>query len=118
MDDNNNELIDTVKNWINIDNEIKTLQKEQKQRREIKKELTTKLVHIMKEKDLDFMNFTGGQIVRTQTKTKAPLSKKHLLTTLLNYFKHDPTIANNLGKFILDSRQEKIKENIKKKIIK
>ena len=92
--DDNNELIETVKSWINIDNEIKTLQKEQKQREKLK-ELTTKLVHIMKEKDLDFMNITGGQIVRTQTKTKAPLSKD-LLTTLLNYFKHDPTIATNL----------------------
>ncbi len=116
--DDNTELIETVKNWLEIDNQIKTLQKETKQRRDIKKELTQKLVHIMKEKDLDFMNITGGQIVRTQTKTKSPLSKKHLLTTLLTYFKHDPTIATNLGKFILDTRQEKIKENIKKKIIK
>ena len=32
--DDNNELIETVKNWINIDNEIKTLQKEQKQRQQ------------------------------------------------------------------------------------
>ncbi len=114
----NTELIETVKDWITVDNEIKTLQKEAKNRRDMKKELTSKLVHIMKEKDLDFMNITGGQIVRTSTKTKSPLSKKHLLTTLIAYFKHDPTMASNLGKFILESRQEKIKENIKKKIIK
>ena len=44
----NNELLENVKTWLSIDNEIRTLQKELRERRKIKKNLTQRLVGIMK----------------------------------------------------------------------
>ena len=112
----NEELLENVKTWLNIDNEIRTLQKEIKNRRKIKKQLTGNLVDIMKKSDIDQLNIPDGQLIYKKNKTKAPLSKKHLLKSLSLYFKNDARMVGELGKFIMNSREEKEKENIKRKI--
>jgi len=112
----NEQLLDSVKSWINIDNEIRQLQAAIKERRKQKKELTDNLVHTMKQNDIDVFNIPDGELIYTKTKSKTPLSKKHLLLSLSEYFKNDKQMVEQLGKFILDSRQIKEKENIKRKI--
>ena len=110
------ELLENVKTWLDIDNQIRSLQKEIRDRRKLKKELTQSLVGIMKTQDIDALNVPDGQLVYNKTKTKSALSKKHLITSLAQYFKNDRRMADELTKFIMDSRQEKEKENIKRKI--
>ena len=110
------ELLKNVKTWLEIDNEIRTLQKELRDKRKMKKNLTYNLVDIMKTQDIDALNIPDGQLIYNKTKTKAPLSKKHLLISLSNYFKNDQGMVDELAKFIMESRQEKEKENIKRKI--
>lgn len=111
----NEELVDNVKRWITIDNEIKEMQKKMKAFRKEKKALTESLVNVMKENEIDCFDIQNGQLQYTRTKTKAPLSKKHLLTSLMTFFENDKSTVEKLGTFILDSRQEKIRENIKRK---
>ena len=113
---NQQELLQNVKTWLDIDNQIRTLQKEIRDRRKLKKELTQSLVGIMKTQDIDALNVPDGQLIYNKTKTKAPLSKKHLLTSLAQYFKNDQRMVDELSKYIMESRQEKEKENIKRKI--
>ena len=110
------ELLENVKTWLNIDDQIRTLQKEIRDRRKLKKELTESLVGIMKNQDIDALNVPDGQLIYNKTKTKAPLSKKHLLVSLSQYFKNDQRMVEELSKYIMESRQEKEKENIKRKI--
>ena len=112
----NEVLLDNVKQWINIDNEIRQLQGAIKERRKQKKELTDNLVHTMKQNDIDVFNIPDGELIYTKTKSKRPLSKKHLLLSLSQYFKNDKEMVERLGTFILDSGQIKEKENIKRKI--
>jgi len=112
----NDALLDNVKEWINIDNEIRQLQSAIKERRKQKKELTTNLVDTMKQNEIDVFNIPDGELIYTKSKTKTPLSKKHLLLSLSQYFKEDKNMVEQLGKYILDSRQTKEKENIKRKI--
>ncbi len=109
-------LIDNIKTWIGLDNEIKLLQKEIKNRREQKKLLTSELVNVMKNNDIDCWNTGEGKLIYSKTKTKAPLSKKHLLTSLLKYFQNDEESAKELSKFIMETREVKEKENIRRKI--
>lgn len=109
-------LIDNIKTWIGLDNEIKLLQKEIKNRREQKKLLTSELVNVMKNNDIDCWNTGEGKLIYSKTKTKAPLSKKHLLTSLLKYFQNDENSAKELSKFIMETREVKEKENIRRKI--
>jgi len=110
------DLLNNVKTWLDIDNQIRTLQKEIRDRRKLKKELTNNLVGIMKTQDIDALNIPDGQLIYNKTKTKAPLSKKHLLLSLSTYFKNDQRMVDELSKYIMESRQEKEKENIKRKI--
>tara|TARA_B100001093_G_scaffold507391_1_gene567879 strand:+ start:62 stop:412 length:351 start_codon:yes stop_codon:yes gene_type:complete len=115
MEDNDH-LIDNVKQWLNIDNEIKTLQKEIKERRKIKKTITASLVDIMKNRDIEIMSTSDGELIRTSRKVKSALSKKHLLQSLSVFFKNDSEIIGKLSNYILESRPEKTLENIRRKI--
>lgn len=109
------ELIENVKGWIDIDNDIKTLQKELKEKRKEKKLFTQNLVEIMKTNNVDCFDIKNGKLLYTKKKVKAPLSKKHLFNSLSEYFKNNKDIIEELGNYILNSREEKIKENIKRK---
>lgn len=110
------ELLENVKTWLDIDNQIRALQKEIRDRRKLKKDLTESLVGIMKNQDIDALNVPDGQLIYNKTKTKAPLSKKHLLVSLTQFFKNDQRMVEELSKYIMETRQEKEKENIKRKI--
>ena len=96
-------LIDNVKNWLQIDNEIKQLQKEIKKRRAMKKDMTDSLVEIMKSQDIEIMNAGESQLIRTEKKVKSALSKKHLINSLLQYFKEDKQTVAQLTNFIMES---------------
>jgi len=109
-------LLENVKSWLTIDNEIRALQKEIKERRKMKKQLTTDLMSTMKNNDIDALNVPDGELIYSKSKTKAPLSKKHLLTSLTQYFKGDQRMIDELSKFIMESRLEKEKESIRRKI--
>ena len=114
----NEQLLDNVKSWLSLDNDIRALQKEIKLKRKEKKSITTNLVDIMKANEIDQFNIPDGNLIYTKTKSKAPLSKKHLLASISTFFKNsnDPRIVQELSNFIMNSRQEKEKENIKRKI--
>lgn len=113
--DDKRKLIENVKGWIDIDNDIKELQKELKEKRKEKKLYTTNLVDIMKTNNVDCFDIKNGKLIYTKKKVKAPLSKKHLFNSLSNYFKNNNSVIEELGNYILNSREEKIKENIKRK---
>jgi len=114
MDDRSH-LIDNVKEWIHLDNELKTLRKEMKERRNKKKEITKALVNVMKTNEIDCFDITGGQLIYSKKNVKKPLTKKHLLTSLSDYFKDDKHIVKELGVFILNSRESNVKEDIRRK---
>lgn len=108
-------LREHVKTWLKLDDEIKTLRNEIKKRRNLKRNMTNDLINTMKNNDIDVMNAGEAKLVRTKHKVKAPLSKKHLISSLLLFYKDDTEMVQNLTKHIMDSRETKIVENIKKK---
>ena len=111
-------LVENVKNWLQLDTEIKQLQQEIRKRRSLKKDMTDTLVQIMKSQDIDMMNAGESQLIRTEKKTKSALSKKHLIASLLNFFKEDKQTVAQLTTFIMNSRPEKTVENIRRKVVK
>ena len=64
----------------------------------------------MKTQDIDALNVPDGQLIYNKTKTKAPLSKKHLLVSLAQFFKNDQRMVDELSKYIMETRQEKEKD--------
>ena len=110
------QLINNVKEWIKIDNEITQLKAEIKERNNKKKILTEQLVVTMKNNSIDCFDINGGALVYKKNTFKKPINGKSLLLVLKNYYKSEPEKAEDLTKHILDSRQEQVKETIKRKI--
>lgn len=110
------QLVNNIKEWIKIDNEIAQLKNEIKERNNNKKTLTESLVSVMKTNSIDCFDINGGALVYKKNKVKKPINGKILLAALQNYYKTDPKIAEDLTKHIMDSREEKIKETIKHKV--
>ena len=58
---------------------------------------------------------SDGKIIYSQNKTRSAVSKKHLLSCLGDYFSKqgNPEAAAAMTKYILDSRETKVKDNIR-----
>ena len=110
------ELINHIKEWIKIDNEISKFNLEIKQRKNRKKELTVSLVETMKKNTIDCFDISGGSLIYKKSKVKKPINAKSLMEALNNYYKDTPQVADDLTKHILNSRAEVIKETIYRKI--
>jgi len=112
------ELIVNIKEWIKIESEISLMQNEIKERKTRKKVLSESLMTVMKKNNIDCFDINGGSLVYKRSKVKKPITGKTLMSTLQTYFQtsHNPSIAEELTKFILDSREEQVKESIKHKI--
>ena len=66
-------LIATIKEWIEVNNELIKIQKVIKEHRTKKKQLTDALVAIMKNNEIDCFDINDGKLLCKTTKTKAPL---------------------------------------------
>jgi hypothetical protein len=110
------QLVSNIKEWIKIDTEISQLRKEIKERNNKKKIMTETLVNVMKTNSIDCFDINDGSLVYKTSKVKKPINSKTLLSSLQNYYKDNHKVAEDLTKYILDNREEQIKEIIKRKV--
>jgi hypothetical protein len=110
------QLVNNIKEWIKIDNEISKLRSEIKERNALKKTLTSDLVTVMKTNQIDCFDINGGALVYKTSKVKKPINGKMLLKTLQNYYKTDTNSAEELTKYIMENREENVKETIRRKV--
>ena len=108
-------LIEHVKEWIHLDNDLKELRAQMKENRNRKKQITSILVDIMKTNEIDCFDITDGQLLYSKKSVKKPLTKKHLLTSLTKYFANNKDMVKELGYFIMNTRESKTKEDIRRK---
>ncbi len=109
-------LVNIIKTWIEQDDKIKILQKQIKEHRDARKNLTTDLVAIMKTNDIDCFDITSGKIMYCKNKTKVPLNKKTLYETLEKYFSDRSDVdITSVRDYVLENRETKIIENIRRK---
>ena len=102
----NEESIESIRKWVKIDNEMRTLKQEISNRKKIKDQITNTLITTMKQNEIDSVNINNGKIEYTQRKTKKPISKKLLQNILSKYYKDDTNKANEVNEFILSNREE------------
>jgi len=112
------QLIKTIKEWVKLDNEIRTLQIEQAKRKNEKKNISASLINIMKTNEIDCFDIKDGQICYSKKNIKKPITKKILMNTLSNYFDGDLLKATELNNYIIENRSESTKETIVRKISK
>ena len=109
---NKNLLIENIKEWVRIDNEIRELKKQEKLRKDKQKEISKTLMETMKENDIDEFDINQGKIVYKKKNIKKPITKKNLLEILSKYYNGDLVSASNMNKFIMENREEVVVESI------
>ena len=111
------ELINLIRSWKQLDDELKTIQKQIKERRNKKKIITEQLVKIMRNNEIDCFDINNGKLLYTQSKLKSTISRPYLLEVMSKYFADDDTIEiDKVTDFILENRNVKIKEGIRCKL--
>jgi hypothetical protein len=110
------ELIQSIREWIAVDNEIRELNKEIRIRKQKQQKISQVLMQTMKDNEIDAFDVTGGKIVYSKKTVKKPITKKNLLGILSKYYKDDSSQAIEMNNFIMNNREEVIKENIARKI--
>lgn len=130
MDDNNDDLYiddknpefqefkDNVKEWITLDDDIKTLNIALKERKKKKQELTPTVLNFMNEYKVHDIKTTDGQLKFSKSMTSKPLNKKYLINRLGDFFK-DYSKGEKAVEFLYENRDKeekmKLQRIIKKK---
>jgi hypothetical protein len=112
------QLVNCIKQWVKIDNEIRTLQNEQVKRKKEKKTISNDLIEVMKKNQIDCFDIKDGQLVYNKKNVKKPITKKELLQILSTYYEGDTLKANEVTTFIDENRKEVVKETITRKVYK
>lgn len=111
------QLIKSIKEWVKIDNEIRALQKELRTRQVNKKNISKDLINVMSKNNIDDFSIKDGKIMYVKKNIKKPITKKNLMTILSNYYQGDVEKATDMNNYILDNREEVVKESIVRKIV-
>ena len=108
--DNKSYIVNNIKEWVNINSKIVEIQKNLKELKVKKKEISDNLIKIMEHNDIDRFDTKNGNLIHRKTKVKATINKDYLNKILSEYFKETPEIdVIDVGNFILENRP--VKEN-------
>ena len=118
MENNKTVLVNTIKDWLFTNGEISKLQKQLKEFKSKKKNLSDVLIKIMENNEIDRFDVKNGKLIYRKTRVKGTINKDYLLKMLDNYFKEYPEVdTSDVTNFILENRPVKessslvIKEN-------
>lgn len=112
------ELVQLIRDWIASDTEIRAMSKELRARKDKLKKISDNLMKTMKENEIDEFDIKGGKLMYTKTKVKKPITKKNLATILSKYYNGDISQALEMNNFIMNNREEVVKETLKRSQLK
>ena len=104
-----------VREWVRLDNEIRALNKEIASRRLDKKAISGDLISVMRENQLDEFDIKDGQLMYVKKNVKKPITQKQLFSILSSYYKNEEK-AEEVNTYIMENREEVMKETIKRVI--
>tara|TARA_B100000795_G_scaffold265445_1_gene247285 strand:- start:927 stop:1307 length:381 start_codon:yes stop_codon:yes gene_type:complete len=104
------QLKQAVKEYLDIDSEILTLQKALKERKAKKEKLSKIILCTMKTQDIQQMNINNEKLVYQVTQYKTPLTKPYLNEVLKDFFKSEDKATSVLEHILVNrKRVEKVK---------
>ena len=118
LDDNNPEFMEfksNVKQWIEIDDDIKTLTEALKARKKRKDELTPELMSFMSNYQINDLNTKDGQLKFSKTNVAKPLSKKYLMNRIGDFFKNYDK-GEEVVNFVYENREKEEKFKLRRVI--
>lgn len=97
-----------VKEWLTLDDDIITLQKAIKERKNRKNELTPKVLDFMARFKINDLNTHEGKLKFTKSFYTKPLNKQFLISKLSDFFK-DFNKGEKAASFVLENRDKEEK---------
>ena len=79
MGDQKQLLINTIKEWVSINSKEVILQKQLKELKTSKKQLSDTLMKVMENNEIDRFDINNGKLLYKKNKVKAPINKDYLL---------------------------------------
>ena len=105
-------VIEDIKQWVKLDNEMKELKKLHNERKATQTLLSQSIMNTMKENKIDMFNMKQGSIHYKKNRIKKPITKKMLQDVLLKYYNNDLAKATDINDYILENREEIVKETL------
>lgn len=110
------QLVKIIKDWVKLDNEMRTLQRELNIRKIEKKNTTSRVMEIMRSNNIDCFDMKDGQILYKKRNVKKPVTKSILMEILSTYYEGDQDKAHELNNYIMENRKVSVSETIVRKI--
>tara|TARA_Y100000591_G_C21790203_1_gene676129 strand:- start:854 stop:1348 length:495 start_codon:yes stop_codon:yes gene_type:complete len=102
------EFKNDVKQWLDLDNQLKRLAAASKERRKKKNDINLKILDFMHRFNIEDLNTKDGIIRYRKTFVKEPLSQKTIKTKLIEMFKDDQSTMEKVEKIFTD--REKVEK--------
>ena len=102
-----------VKEYLDLDNQIITLQKAIRERKKRKEDLSKIILGTMKNNEIQQMNLKEDKLVYCVSQHKKPMNKEYLNHVLNTYFKNEEK-ASDVLTHIFDNRQRVEKVRLKR----
>lgn len=109
-------LIEKVKAWVTLDNQMRTLTRTLTECRKEKKKKNEEMIQIMKANEIDNFDLKDGQIFYKKQTKREGLTQKRLLEILAKHPLLGGEQGQQLNQFIFESRKMTEKEVITRKV--
>ena len=104
-----------VKEYLELDNQIITLQKAIRERKKRKEQLSSTILGAMKNNEIHQMNLNQDKLMYCVSQYKKPMNKEYLNGVLNNYFQNEEK-ASDVLTHIFENRQRVEKVRLKRVI--
>ena len=101
-----------VKEWMTTEDELRTLSAEIREKRKRVKLVRQMIMKIMKGGKIGRLNVSSGAVTARAKNTKAPLTKKYIVSALTEFFAGDKTKAEACAAYLDEHRPIKVVENL------
>ena len=118
LDDSNQDFVEFKKNvkiWIELDDDIQTLNEALKARKKKKEEITPLLTEFMNSYEINDLNTKDGQLKFSKLNVAKPLSKKYLMNRVGDFFK-SYSKGEEVINFVYDNREKQEKFKLRRVI--
>jgi hypothetical protein len=106
-------LIENVNNWVDLDDQIIVLQREIRELKKKKTDITNILVDVMRKNNVDSFDMKENSLLYKKQVIRQSINKKMLLGALQKLYKTEE--AEKIVEHVLEQRETKTKELILRK---
>lgn len=110
------DLMNKIKELLEIDNKIILLKREKDKLDKEKKKMSQELMAVMKQHEINSVNTKNSVLIYKAHKTR-PFNKKTLQVLLSSYYKEDTETAETVKNYIFDNIPVKLTDRLTRKIV-